>query len=86
MEIIFTVNHNNLIDVASLKGGDIFRMTNVEDVRNFGVNCLCMKLSSGDFVPLTGRRCGEFCEPWSDLSDSSNTLVEKVSNAAITLT
>ena len=86
MEIIFTASHNNLIAVASLNSGDIFRMTNVDDVRRFGANCLCMKLDTGDFVPLTGRRCGEFCEPWSDLSDCSNTLVEKVSNAAITLT
>lgn len=86
MEIIFTASHNNLTAFADLKRGDIFRMTNVDDVHRFGINCLCMKLDTSDFVPLTGSRCGEFCEPDWELSDASNTIVEKVFNAAITLT
>lgn len=86
MEIIFTANHDNLVSFASLGKGDIFRMTNAEDIRIFGVNCLCMKLDTGDFVPLTDKRCGEFCEPGCDLSDASNTIVEKVPNAVIALT
>ena len=86
MEIIFTANHNNLIAFADLNYGSVFRMTNVDDVCRFGTNCLCMKLDTGEFVPLTGSRCGEFCEPEWELSNNSNTIVEKISNAAITLT
>ena len=88
MEIIFTVNHNNLIAFADLNNGQIFKMVNTDDVRTFGEDCLCMKTDTGDFVTLTGTKCncGMFCEPGCDLSDGSNTIVEKVPNAVIALT
>lgn len=88
MEIIFTVNHNNLITFAGLNSGQIFKMVNTDDVRTFGEDCLCMKTDTGDFVTLTGTKCncGVFCEPDWELSDASNTIVEKVPNAVIALT
>ena len=88
MEIIFTVNHNNLIAFADLNSGQIFKMVNTDDVRTFGEDCLCMKTDTGDFVTLTGTKCncGTLYEPDCYLSDGSNTIVEKVSNAVIALT
>ena len=88
MEIIFTVNHNNLIAFADLNSGQIFKMVNTNDVRTFGEDCLCMKTDTGDFVILTGTKCncGTLYEPDCYLSDGSNTIVEKVPNAAIALT
>ena len=88
MEIIFTVNHNNLIAFADLNSGQIFKMVNTDDVRTFGEDCLCMKTDTGDFVTLTSTKCdcGLFLEPGWDLSDASNTIVEKVPNAVIALT
>ena len=88
MEIIFTVNHNNLIPFADLNSGQIFKMVNTDDVCTFGEDCLCMKTDTGDFVTLTGTKCncGMLCEPGCDLSDGSNTIVEKVPNAVIALT
>ena len=88
MEVIFTVNHNNLIAFADLNSGQIFKMVNTDDVRLFGEDCLCMKLDTDDFVTLacTKCNCGMLCEPGYDLSDGSNTIVEKVPNAVITLT
>ena len=88
MEIIFTVNHNNLIAFADLNSGQIFKMVNTNDVRTFGEDCLCMKIDTDDFVTLTGTKCncGMLCEPGCDLSDGSNTIVEKVPNAVIALT
>ena len=88
MEIIFTVNHNNLITFADLNSGQIFKMVNTDDVRTFGEDCLCMKTDTGDFVTLTGTKCncGKFFDPSWDLSDGSNTIVEKVPNAVIALT
>ena len=85
MEIIFTANHNSLIAFASLNRGDIFRMINANDIRKFGANCLCMKLDTGEFIPLTGAKCGELCAGYKMFS-SSNTIVEKISSATITLT
>ena len=88
MEIIFTVNHNNLIVFSDLNSGQIFKMVNTDDVRLFGEDCLCMKTDTGEFVTLacTKCNCGMLCEPGWYLSDGSNTIVEKVPNAAITLT
>lgn len=88
MEIIFTVNHNNLITFANLNSGQVFKMVNTNDVRTFGEDCLCMKTDIDDFVILTGTKCncGTVCEPGCDLSDGSNTIVEKVPNAVIALT
>lgn len=88
MEIIFTVNHNNLIAFADLNRGQIFRVVNDDDVRRFGRDCLCMKTDTDEFVTLacTECNCGMLCEPGWYLSDGSNTIVEKVPNAAITLT
>ena len=88
MEIIFTVNHNNLIAFSDLNSGQIFKMVNTDDVHTFGEDCLCMKTDTGDFVILTGTKyhCGMFCEPGWDLSNGSNTIVEKVPNAVIALT
>ena len=88
MEIIFTVNHNNLITFADLNSGQIFKMVNTNDVRTFGEDCLCMKIDTDDFVTLTGTKCncGMYCEPGGDLSDGSNTIVAKVPNAVIALT
>ena len=88
MEIIFTANRNNLIAFADLNSGQIFRMVNTDDVRLFGEDCLCMKTDTGAFVTLacTKCNCGMLCEPGCDLSDASNTIVEKVPNAAIALT
>lgn len=88
MEIIFTVNHNNLIAFADLNIGQIFKMVNTDDVRLFGEDCLCMKIDTGDFVILAGtqRHCGTLYEPDCYLSDGSNTIVEKVPNAVIALT
>ena len=87
MEIIFTVNHNNLIAFADLNSGQIFKMVNTDDVRTFGEECLCMKIDTDDFVTLacTECNCGMLCEPGCDLSDGSNTIVEKVPNAVIAL-
>ena len=88
MEIIFTVNHNNLIAFADLNSGQVFKMTNTDDIHTFGEDCLCMKIDTGDFVTLTGTKCtcGALCEMEWDLSDGSNTIVEKVPNAVIALT
>lgn len=88
MEIIVTANPNNLITFADLNCGQVFRMVNADDVRRFGEDCLCMKTDTGDFVTLTGTKCncGVFCEPDWELSDASNTIVEKVPNAVIALT
>lgn len=88
MEIIVTANPNNLIAFADLNCGQVFRMVNADDVRRFGEDCLCMKIDTGDFVTLTGTKCncGVFCEPDWELSDASNTIVEKVPNAVIALT
>lgn len=88
MEIIFTVNHNNLIAFADLNRGQIFRVVNDDDVRRFGRDCLCMKTDTDEFVTLTCTECncGMLCEPGWYLSDGSNTIVEKVPNAAIALT
>ena len=88
MEIIFTVNHNNLIAFADLNSGQIFKMVNTDDIRTFGEDCLCMKTDTGDFVTLTGTKCncGTLYEPDCYLSDGSNTIVEKVPNAVIALT
>ena len=88
MEIIVTANPNNLITFADLNCGQVFRMVNADDVRRLGEDCLCMKTDTGDFVTLTGTKCdcGRFFEPGWVLSDASNTIVEKVPNAAITLT
>ena len=88
MKIIFTVNHSNLIVFADLNGGQIFKMANTDDIHTFGEDCLCMKTDTGDFVTLTGTKCncGMLCEPGCDLSDGSNTIVEKVPNAVIALT
>ena len=88
MEIIFTANPNNRIAYTDLNCGQIFRMVNTNDVRRFGRDCLCMKTDTGDFVILAGTKCnsGLSFEPSWDLSDASNTIVEKVPNAAITLT
>ena len=88
MEIIFTVNHNNLIAFADLNSGQIFKMVNTDDVRMFGEDCLCMKTDTDDFVTLAGTicHCGILCGPDCYLSDGSNTVVEKVPNAAIALT
>ena len=87
MEIIFTANHNNLIFFTNLNSGQIFKMANTDDIHTFGEDCLCMKTDTGDFVTLTGTKynCGMYCEPGCDLSDGSNTIVEKVPNAAIAL-
>ena len=87
MEIIFTANHNDLIIFADLNCGQIFKMTNTDDIHTFGEDCLCMKLDTGDFVTLTGTKCtcGALCEVEYELSDGSNTIVEKVPNAAIAL-
>ena len=87
MEIIFTTNHNNLIVFSDLNSGQIFKMVNTDDVRTFGEDCLCMKIDTGDFVILAGtqRHCGTLYEPDCYLSDGSNTIVEKVPNAAIAL-
>ena len=88
MEIIFTVNHNNLITFSDLNSGQIFKMVNTDDVRTFGEDCLCMKTDTGDFVILAGTKyhCGMLCEPDCYLSDGSNTIMEKVPNAVIALT
>ena len=88
MEIIFTVNHNNLITFADLNSGQIFRMANADDVRRFGEDCLCMKTDTGEFVTLAGIKCdcGKLYEPNWELSDASNTIVKKVPNAVIALT
>ena len=88
MEIIVTTNTNNLIAFADLNSGQIFQMVNTDDVRTFGEDCLCMKTDTSDFVTLTGTKCdcGMLCEPGCDLSYGSNTIVEKVPNAAIALT
>ena len=88
MEIIVTANPNNLIAFADLNCGQIFRMVNTDDVHRFGKDCLCMKTDTCDFVTLTSTKCdcGKLCEPDWKLSDSYNTIVEKVPNAAITLT
>ena len=88
MEIIFTVNHNNLITFADLNSGQIFKMVNTDDVRLFGEDCLCMKTDIDDFVILTGTKChcGLLCGPDCYLSDGDNTIVEKVPNAVIALT
>ena len=88
MEIIITANPNNLIAFADLNCGQVFRMVNADDVRRLGEDCLCMKTDTSDFVTLTGTKydCGRFLEPGWILSDASNTIVEKVPNAAITLT
>ena len=88
MEIIVTANPNNLIAFADLNCGQVFRMVNTDDVRLFGEDCLCMKTDTGAFVTLACAKCncGMLCEPGCDLSDGSNTIVEKVPNAAITLT
>ena len=88
MEIVFTVNHNNLIAFSDLNSGQIFKMVNTDDVRTFGEDCLCMKLDTDDFVTLACTKCNceMLCEPGCDLSDGSNTIVEKVPNAVITLT
>ena len=61
MEIIFTVNHNNLIAFADLNSGQIFKMVNTDDVRTFGEDCLCMKTDTGDFVILASTKyhCGK---------------------------
>ena len=87
MEVIFTVNHNNLIAFADLNSGQIFKMVNTDDVRLFGEDCLCMKTDTGEFVTLacTECNCGMLCEPEWHLSGGSNTIVEKVPNAAIAL-
>lgn len=63
-------------------------MVNTDDVRTFGEDCLWMKTDTGDFVTLTGTKCnrGMLCDPGQNLSDGSNTIVEKVSNAVIALT
>ena len=88
MGIIFTANRNNLIAFADLNCGQIFRMVNTDDVRRFGRDCLCMKTNTSDFVTLASTKCdcGKLFEPSWDLSDASNTIVEKVPNAAIALT
>ena len=88
MEIIVTANPNNLIAFADLNCGQVFRMVNADDIRRFGKDCLCIKTDTGDFVTLTGTKCdcGRFFEPSWDLSDASNTIVEKVPNAVIALT
>ena len=88
MEIIFTVNHNNLITFADLNSGQVFKMTDSDDIHRFGEDCLCMKIDTGDFVTLTGTKCtcGALGDVEWDLSDGNNTIVEKVPNAAITLT
>ena len=88
MEIIFTVNHNNLIAFSDLNSGQIFKMVNTDEVRTFGEDCLCMKTDTGEFVTLacTECNCGMLCEPGWYLSDASNTIVEKVPNAVIALT
>ena len=87
MEIIFAVNHNNLIIFADLNSGQIFKMTDPDDIHTFGEDCLCMKIDTGDFVTLTGTKCtgGALCDVEWDLSDGNNTIVEKVPNAAIAL-
>ena len=85
MEIIVTANRNSLIAFDDLKRGDIFRMVNANDMRNFGANCLCMKIDTGEFIPLTDTKCGELCAGW-EMFNSNNTIVEKVPNAVITLT
>ena len=88
MEIIVTANPNNLIAFADLNCGQVFRLVNSDEVRRLGEDCLCMKTDTGDFVTLTGTKCncGMLCEPGCDLSDGSNTIVEKVPNAVIALT
>ena len=88
MEIIVTTNPNNLIAFADLNSGQIFKMVNTDDVHTFGEDCLCMKTDTGDFVALacTECNCGTLYEPDCYLSDGSNTIVEKVPNAVITLT
>ena len=87
MEIIVTANPNNLIAFADLNSGKIFKMVNTDDVRVFGEDCLCMKTDTGEFVTLacTECNCGMLYEPGWYLSNGSNTIVEKVPNAVISL-
>ena len=88
MEIIVTANPNNLIAFADLHCGQIFRLVTSDAVRRFGKDCLCMKTDTDEFVTLacTECNCGMLCEPEWHLSNGSNTIVEKIPNAAIVLT
>ena len=85
MDIVFSANHNKQVAFTRLNHGDVFRMVNADDIFRFGRDCLFMKLDTDDFVPLTGARCGELVGTGL-MSNCSFTIVEKVPNAAITLT